>query len=518
MASTVYRPRDPRKSVVFRVLRDHLAAFKDRVEAAERPMPGFVERQLGALLLCGDPRCGVAKIRCDCCGANGAVPFTCGTDICPSCYGRRMAETAAHLVDRVLPFVPIRQWVLTFPPPLRYLLAYDNELCSKVVNIFVQRVFSWLRRTAKRELGLRYVSQAHPGAVTILQRAGEGMRLNLHPHSLVLDGCYIEENEGEELRFWSAPAPSKGDIAQISWEVCERVTCLLQERGQYLDADPGEDELARDQPLLAASYAASLQGTVTLGERAGQLLLRVGTAPESATETDDETSMLTPGYGYNLHAGVRIAADNRKRLEKLCRYVSRGPIAGERLSLTSDGRVHYRLRRPWKDGTASLIFEPQDFISKLLPLIWAPYRNRIRYHGLLAPNARLRELVVPTPDEDKHRQPKQLAIRDAKKHRLAALSSKKGVHPKEPRHRYTWSELLARSFAHEARCPRCNRGRLRVVATITDPAAIDALLSAAGIRCPEVPRSHPPRAPPCSPQLELPFPGPTGYAQPGEAA
>ena len=115
MASTVYRPRDPRKSIVFRVLRDHLAAFKDRVEAAEHPMPGFVERQLGALLLCGDPRCGVARIRCDFCGIDGAVPFTCGSDICCSYYGRRMAETAAHLVDRVLPHQPIRQWVMTFP-------------------------------------------------------------------------------------------------------------------------------------------------------------------------------------------------------------------------------------------------------------------------------------------------------------------------------------------------------------------------------------------------------------------
>ena len=42
---------------------------------------------------------------------------------CPSCGGRRMADTAAHLVDRVLPEVPMRQWVLTLTYPLRYRCA-----------------------------------------------------------------------------------------------------------------------------------------------------------------------------------------------------------------------------------------------------------------------------------------------------------------------------------------------------------------------------------------------------------
>jgi hypothetical protein len=517
MASTVYRPSEPRNGVLYRVLRDHLAAFKDRVEAAEHPMPGFVERELGALLLCGDPRFGVARIHCDYCGVDGAVPFTCGGDICPCCTGRRMAETAAHLVDRVLPHVPIRQWVITFPIPLRYLLAYDSDIRTEVLNIFVNRVFSWLRRGAKRELGLSHLEQAHPGAVTILQRAGDGLRLNLHPHTLVLDGCYIEKSKGEKLTFWSAPAPTKGDIAQISWEVCERVTRLLQESGQYSDADPGDDELARERPLLAACYAASLQGIVTMGDREGQLLLRLGTMPDATAQIDDEAPILTPGYGYNLHAGVRIGAKDRKGLEKICRYIARGPLANERLSLTSDGRVMYGLRRRWSDGTQSLVFSPLDFISKLVPLIWAPYGNRIRYHGILAPNARLRALVVPTPDDDKQRRPKQLPLPGAKKDIGGATSSGEGAGEKEPRHRYTWSELLRRSFKHEARCPKCGRGQLRVVATITNPAAIYALLRTAGIRCPEAPRANPARAPP-SPQFELPFPGPATNAEPNEAA
>jgi hypothetical protein len=523
VATAVYRPRDPRQSIVRGVLLEHLAAFRAEVEAAERPMPAFVERSLGALVFCGDPSCGVAHVHCDACGLNGAVPFTCGTDLCCSCASRRMVETAAHLVDRVLPCQPVRQWVLTFPPPLRYLLAYDHELCSLVVNIFVGRVFAWLRRTAKRELGLVRLSQAHPGAVTVLQRAGDGLRLNLHVHAVALDGCYIEKSRGDELAFWAAPPPTRTDVAQVAWEVCERVTRLLQKRGRYFDTDPSEDPLATDQPLLAACYAASLQGVVTLGERAGKPLARGGRTPagpeltagaKGANEAD--AASLTPGHGFNLHAGVRVSAQDRRGLTRLCKYVARGPFANDRLSLTPDGQVAFRLRRTWRDGTTRLVFTPHDFISKLLPLIWAPYRNRIRYHGLFASNARLRSRVVPTPPpETDHRPPKQLPLRPPK-----GAKTKPRAEP----HRYTWAQLLCRSFEHQGRCPRCGRGKLRVIATITHTCAIVALLDAVDLPW-QVPSAHSPRGPPTAPttrnaQLDLPFRGdnPTATLEPGEAA
>ena len=174
-----------------------------------------------------------------------------------------------------------------------------------------------------------------------------------------------------------------------------------------------------------------------------------------------------------------------------------------------------------------------DFISKLVPLIWAPYGNRIRYHGILAPHARLRGRVVPTPDEDKRQRPKQLTLRGAgraKRNTDSARASTPGsaaspgqapgtaTSSAEPRHRYTWSELMCRSFKHQLRCPRCGRRQLRVVQTITDPVAIEALLRTAGIRCPDVPRANPARAPPPSPQLELPFPCSAAEVDGGVAA
>lgn len=73
------------------------------------------------------------------------MAFSCKRrGICPSCGARRMAQTAAHLVDHVIPRVPVRQWVLSFPIPLRILLAADPQLLSEVLQI-VHRVIATFR-------------------------------------------------------------------------------------------------------------------------------------------------------------------------------------------------------------------------------------------------------------------------------------------------------------------------------------------------------------------------------------
>ena len=84
-----------------------------------------------------------------------------------------MAETAAHLVDHVFPEVPVRQWVLSIPFALRYRLAYDSALMSRVLNVFVRVVFGELRRRAKELFGLK-ASQC--GAATFIQRFNDALK------------------------------------------------------------------------------------------------------------------------------------------------------------------------------------------------------------------------------------------------------------------------------------------------------------------------------------------------------
>jgi hypothetical protein len=113
-----YARREPENSVLYRVLAEHLEGFLSRVDAdpGRAGLPRFVVRELRAYLECGQLSRGFCRVRCTSCGEEILVAFSCKRrGFCPSCCGRRMSDLAAHLVDRVLPEVPIRQWVLSVP-------------------------------------------------------------------------------------------------------------------------------------------------------------------------------------------------------------------------------------------------------------------------------------------------------------------------------------------------------------------------------------------------------------------
>ena len=98
-------------------------------------MPRFVEDDFRGFLRCGFLAGGFARFRCGDCKTERLVAFSCkGRGFCPSCGGRRMAERAAHLVDHVLPDVPVRQWVLSVPHAIRYLTAWHHDLCRGVAG------------------------------------------------------------------------------------------------------------------------------------------------------------------------------------------------------------------------------------------------------------------------------------------------------------------------------------------------------------------------------------------------
>ena len=124
-STAVYRPRNAEESILYGVVAENLETFLSRQWERDRPVPRFVERELRLFLNCGIPALGFLRVHCDTCGEDRIVPFSCkGRGFCNSCGGRRMADTAAHLVDRVFPKVPVRQWVLSLPFSLRYRLHF----------------------------------------------------------------------------------------------------------------------------------------------------------------------------------------------------------------------------------------------------------------------------------------------------------------------------------------------------------------------------------------------------------
>ena len=102
-----------------------------------------------------------------------------------------MAQTAAHLVDHVIPHVPVRQWVLSLPIPLRLLPAAQPKLVTPVLQV-VHRVIT---RFLLEQAGVN-ADEADSGAVTLIQRFGSAANLNVHLHCLVLDGVYRCGTEG----------------------------------------------------------------------------------------------------------------------------------------------------------------------------------------------------------------------------------------------------------------------------------------------------------------------------------
>ncbi|MFY0570082.1 hypothetical protein ACN28E_40515 [Archangium lansingense] len=72
--------------------------------------------------------------------------------MCPSCNAKRAQVTAVHLVERVLPHVPYRQWTLSFPHRVRWVLLKEAELLSDVLTLFLRAVFALQRWRARRGL------------------------------------------------------------------------------------------------------------------------------------------------------------------------------------------------------------------------------------------------------------------------------------------------------------------------------------------------------------------------------
>ena len=94
-------------------------------------------------------------------------------------------------------------------------------------------------------------------------------------------------------------------------------------------------------------------------------------------------------------AGIDIAPGQRAKLERLCRYVSRPPVATERMALTSCGQVRYQLKTPYRDGTTHLVIEPLVFMARLAALVPPPRMHLTRYHGVFAPHSKLRAAEWP---------------------------------------------------------------------------------------------------------------------------
>jgi Putative transposase len=165
--------------------------------------------------------------------------------------------------------------------------------------------------------------------------------------------------------------------------------------------------------------------------------------------------------GFSLHAGVSTKAYERSKLERLCRYITRPAVSEQRLSRTEEGNIRYELKKPYRNGTTHIIFEPLDFISKLAALDPVPRVNLTRYHGVFAPHHSYRSRIVKGQDDKKQNKTLEGDMKTEGEKRAAM----------------TWAKRLKRVFNIDIEvCEACG-GAVKIIACIEDPIVINKILT-----------------------------------------
>ncbi len=369
-----YAHREPDATLLQRAVREHLASFLSETRESSlhgAGLPRFVELEFAGYLDCGILAHGFSRVRCGDCGHELLVAFSCkGRGVCPSCTARRAHDTAAHLVERVLPRVPVRQWVLTFPMRIRWHLATDPALASAALDLFLRALFAF-HRTRARAAGVR---DGKPGSVTFVQRFGSALQLNLHLHALLPDGVFVEPAGAAPdapLCFHALPGPEDAEVEALLLQIATRVVKLLRRRGR-----------STPSPALKAPSARC----------------RLRRSPPSSRRR-----RAPPRPPQRVPRGL-----HSPRQHQPARRGSRRPRAALRLRCPrSAGALPTRRasRRPplvadeaqGPGGAGLLVLSPLELIAKLAALIPPPRVHLTRFHAVFAPNAAARSRVVPAP-------------------------------------------------------------------------------------------------------------------------
>ncbi len=257
--------------------------------------------------------------------------------------------------------------MLSFEGPIAVRLGYDRRLLARVCQRFAKRAMQTLRQQTKREHGLRSSRKLHPGLLIVVQRFRSDLGLFVHLHALVTDGCF--------------EAPAVADDAAVFMPV----------------ADLGEQDLLRTLQRLHADLAEHLEvGGDGDGEPVDEALvacvqlgLPLRAAGPSPCAAPPASPMLVRGLGMQLHAAVTVDGRDRKRLERVCRYLLRPPFALDAVARTPDGQVRVHFKKPNRLGATFAQMTPDTFLPRLCALVPVPRAHTV-LEGFITCRAPLR--------------------------------------------------------------------------------------------------------------------------------
>ena len=257
--------------------------------------------------------------------------------------------------------------------------------------------------------------------------------------------------------------------------ISQRVVKLLEKRGLIVKDEGVEDkylDLKSTEPMDYI-HSSSITYQIALGKYKGQKALSFKSLPNIKQKQEKEEPFLSKYSGFSLHAGVSCKSQERKKLEHICRYISRPSLSEERLSVNDKGQVIYKLKKPYSNGTTHIILSPLDFLSRLSSLIPRPRTHLTRYHGVFAPHFKYRSLITPKPKKEE----------------------KKEI--KENRRSYSmgWAKRLKKVFGIDIQtCSNCG-GKIKIISAIEEVHVIQRILTHRGEDY-RIPGLFPPRGPP----------------------
>jgi len=171
-----YARRQPELTPCYQIVQSSLNSFIANRELEGRPLPSYVIKEFDAFLKCGIPAYGFIRLVCGTCKKEQITAFSCKKrSFCPSCCAKRQAEAATHLTENILPIAPYRQYVISFPIPMRYWLNSNKKLFSKIQSLII-KVIHQHYITAAKALG---IVAPMPGSISFTQRWGSSCSLNL---------------------------------------------------------------------------------------------------------------------------------------------------------------------------------------------------------------------------------------------------------------------------------------------------------------------------------------------------
>ena len=478
----LYNPRHPERTLLYQTVAEHYETWLELASAGQfdgqgdysTPKP-YVRKAFAKYLECGIFGHGFARARCDDCGHDYFVAFSCkGRGVCPSCTTRRMAETAAHLCDHVFPRLPVRQWVLSVPKRLRYFMQRDGAVLAMVLRIFLRVIAQTLQAKSS---GTGNKSALHIGAVAFIHRFGSSLNEHVHFHVCVVDGVFEEvQRDGVAGDKPAAPGVIFHRASDIDAEAVTQVQATLRRRILRAFVGRGLLESFEAKDMLAYKHS-----------------------------------------GFSVDAGVCIQAQDRAGLERLLRYCARPPFAMERLRKAGSelvyrcGKQHSEPRSDYLRGTKAdeLHLTPLELIDRITGLVPPPRLHRHRYFGVLAPNSPLCTAVTAMaaapaqPVAAARAYPAATggaAQSAAQPGHSGATASEPAAAPESPAPpkraaHYLWTVLIARIYeVFPLVCPICG-GQMRIIAFITHSADIRHILDHIGADS-QPPHISPARGPP----------------------